>query len=188
MTPSHAYLVHLPLALAVVSPFFALGVASAIWRRALPEGAWSMVLVLQLLVTASGFLAVQSGEREEERVEALVPHEALEEHEERAERFARWNLLVLALVILPVFRLGGRPGLRRGLSFASAGAMGASLFLAVTTGEAGGALVYEHGAARAYSGAHAAEGEGAAGQTTTGSGRSRGYAAPSSHGDDDHDD
>lgn len=150
MTPLHAAAVHLPLALAVVLPLVSLGVLFAMWRNALPHAAWSVVFGLQLLLAGSGVVAMNTGEDEEERVEHVVPHEALEEHEEWGERFARFNLLLAALGLLPLVAFRGRPKIRVAAYGVTTLGMLASAALAFETGKEGGELVYVHGAAAAY--------------------------------------
>lgn len=150
MAPLHAAAVHIPLALALVLPVLSLGVLLAMWRRFLPGAAWSVVFGLQLLLAATGLVAMSTGESEEERVEHVVPHDALEEHEEWGERFARFNLLVAALGLLPLVAFRSRPLLRVAAYGAATLGMVASAGLAYQTGQAGGELVYVHGAASAY--------------------------------------
>lgn len=150
MTPLHAAAVHLPLALAAVLPLVSLGVLLAMWRRVLPHAAWSVVFGLQTLLAVSGLFAMNTGEAEEERVEHVVPHEALEEHEEWGERFARFNLLVAALGLLPLVAFRGRPRVRVAMYGVTTLGMVASAALGFETGKEGGELVYVHGAASAY--------------------------------------
>lgn len=150
MIPLHAAAIHIPLALALVLPILSLGVLLAMWRKFLPAAAWSVVFGLQLTLAATGLVAMSTGESEEERVEHVVPHDALEEHEEWGERFARFNLLVAAIGLLPLVAFRARAGLRVAAYAAATLGMGASAGLAYQTGKAGGELVYVHGAAAAY--------------------------------------
>lgn len=148
--PNHPFLVHVPLALALVLPWLALGVLLAIGKGALPGRTWSIVFVLQLVLTGSGFVAMESGEEEEERVEELVPHDPMEHHEENGERFAKWNVPVLLFTLLPLVVFRQRHGPRLALMAISLAGMALAAFFGVQTGQSGGALVYEHQAARAY--------------------------------------
>ena len=43
-----------------------------------------IAVVLQVLLAGSGYLALESGEAEEERVEHVIHHDVLEHHEEAA--------------------------------------------------------------------------------------------------------
>ena len=101
--PLHPAIVHLPLGLAFVIPALAAGFAWALWTgRVRPRGAWLTVIALQALLLGSGFVAMNTGEREEDRVERIVPDAAIERHEEYAEQFV-WavGLTLVALVTLP---------------------------------------------------------------------------------------
>ena len=94
----------------------------------------------------SGWVAFETGEQEEDRVERIVAEDLIEEHEEGAERF----LLLAGLGLL----VSGA-----GLFSGHAGSTGrivgsivtiAVLAVAVSVGHSGGDLVYKHGAANAY--------------------------------------
>lgn len=146
--PLHPILVHLPLALAALMPLLTGGLLFAWWRNALPRRTWVLVCAAQLLLVAGGIAAMRSGEADEERVERVVPEAAIEAHEEAAELFV-WAagavLLVSLGVLLPV-----RPRLAQGLGLATVLASAVVTLLAVRVGEAGGELVYRHGAAAAH--------------------------------------
>jgi hypothetical protein len=147
----HPKLVHVPMALAVLMPLVAAGLAIAWWRRWLPPRAWAIAVVLQAILFGSGILAMRSGEADEDRVEQVVSHAAIEEHEHAAEAFVWASGAVLGLVALT----GLLAGRRAGLSLASVATVGTFVVLAlgVRTGQAGGGLVYQHGAASAYAAA-----------------------------------
>ncbi len=146
--PLHPAVVHFPLAVAVILPISAVVAIWAIHRGAAPLRAWAVPAALAVALTGSAWLALQTGEAEEERVEAYVPEAAVHEHEEAAERF-----LLLSGVVALVAGLGllsGSAGAAARL-VAFAGTV-AVVVAAVQVGAAGGALVYEHGAAQAYVG------------------------------------
>jgi hypothetical protein len=91
---------------------------------------------------------MNTGEKEEERVEQVVAEEYIEAHEEAAEVFvwasAAVLLLMAVLLVLP-------QGWAR--QAASLGALLGTVIvfgLGYNAGEAGGRLVYEHGAAQVY--------------------------------------
>ena len=151
--PLHPAVVHLPMALAVLLPLAAAGLVLAIGRQLLPARAWAFVVVLQLLLAGSAWLAIETGEHEEERVEEVVAERLIESHEEAAERFA-----ILAGVALLVVGAGLAPAsLGRFARIASVAATAGVLAAGVAVGHSGGELVYRHGAANAYvqAGAHA---------------------------------
>lgn len=150
LIPLHPKLVHLPIALAVLMPFIAGGLSAAIRREMLPRRAWVMVVLLQTLLLLSGLAAANTGESDEEIVEQVVPHAAIEAHEEAANWFIASTAGVLALSVAALAIK--REELRR--LFVAATLMGTVLvmFVAQRVGEAGGELVYVHNAAKAHMG------------------------------------
>lgn len=147
-TPLHPLLVHFPIALAVLMPLIALALLLA-WRQgALPRRTWLIAVALQAALVGSGFAASQTGEADEERVEAVVPEAALEAHEEAAEVFVYGAAAVLGIALLAAVIRQERAA-RWIAGVATLGTI-AVLGLGYRTGQAGGKLVYEHGAASAY--------------------------------------
>ncbi len=144
--PLHAAIVHLPIALAVLLPLFAIGALIAVRRGAAPRYAWGITIAMTVVLAGSALAAKETGEDGEERVERLVPTAALEAHEEAADRFVVVVLAVLAvsLVGLRSDRLGSA-----GRLVATAGTL-VVLAAGYSVGKAGGELVYQHGAAAAY--------------------------------------
>ena len=144
----HPKVVHLPMALAVLMPLVAGGLALAWWRGWLQRRVWVVAVGLQGLLVASGFVAMQTGEADEESVERVVAERFIEAHEEAAEVFVWSSVAVFA------FMLGA--GLTRrepvALALAAAGTVGtvAVLGLGYRVGDAGGGLVYQHGAASVH--------------------------------------
>jgi uncharacterized membrane protein len=144
--PLHPAVVHFPIALAVLTPLAAVLAALAIASGRLPARAWAGVVVLYALLAGSGWLAVETGEREEERVERVVAERHIEAHEESAERF-----LLLAGVGLALAAAGLLAGRAGGIARAAAvTASLAALAAAMVVGSEGGELVYRHGASLAY--------------------------------------
>jgi uncharacterized membrane protein len=146
--PLHPVLVHLPIALAVLMPLVMIGVIAAWWRAALPRRTWWVAVALQALLALSAVAALRSGEADEGRVERVVPEAAIEMHEQAAEIFLVGAALVLAITIAAGAVRG--PRIARALAaLATVGSL-AVLWLGYRTGEAGGRLVYQHGAATAF--------------------------------------
>lgn len=144
----HPKLVHVPLALGVLMPLIAGALLLAWWRGWLPRRVWVLAIALQAVLVGSGLLALRTGEAESDRVERVVPERIVEAHEEAAELFVWAGGAVLALMI-------GAGALTRraaGLPTAAAATVGTVLVLLLgyRTGQAGGRLVYQHGAAGAY--------------------------------------
>jgi uncharacterized membrane protein len=144
--PLHPAIVHFPIVLAVLLPCAGVYALLAIRRGSSPATAWLPVVGLAVLLAATSWLAVETGEREEDTVEDVVAESAIHEHEERAELF--FPLTVIGLAITTAGLLKGRPGSSmRGIAVASALVI---TFAGYRVGHSGGELVYEHGAAAAY--------------------------------------
>ena len=148
MLPLHPIVVHFPIVLAVLLPIFALGALWAIRKGTTSRRAWSVPVAIALALALSAFVAVETGEGEDERVESVVPEQPLEAHEEAAELFLTLSggLALLTAAGLVRGRIGG---VARGLGTAGAVALVA---LAAYVGHSGGKLVYEYGAASAHTG------------------------------------
>lgn len=163
----HPKVVHIPMALGVLMPLIAGGLALAWWRGWLPWRAWLVAVGLQAVLLASGAVALRSGEAEEHRVERVVSESLIEAHEEAAEVFVWGSGAVLAMMLAAAMFNQKRSG----LPIAAVATLGTLVVLGLgyRTGKAGGSLVYEHGAAQAY--------------TTSGAGDAR--SAPAPREDDD---
>jgi hypothetical protein len=149
MLPLHPVVVHFPIVLAVLLPISA-GVALwAIRKGTTARRAWAVPVVMAVALAASALVAVKTGEAQDERVEQVVPEQPLEAHEEAAETFLTLagGLALLVAAGLARGRIGSGA---RGL-----GTVGAVLLVAAAgyVGHSGGKLVYEYGAASAYTGA-----------------------------------
>jgi hypothetical protein len=144
--PLHPAVVHLPVALALLVPLVAAFALAAVRLGFLPARSWAFVVLLQACLVGSAWLAQETGEDQEERVERVVDERHIEAHEERAERLL-WGA-ALALVAIGAGLAPGRlGGAARALALLLSLGVGA---LAFDAGRSGGALVYEHGAAAAY--------------------------------------
>lgn len=180
--PLHPKLVHLPIALAVLMPLVSIALLAA-WRSQwLPRRAWVIAVALQAVLVISGITAFRTGGAEEERVEKVVAESTIEAHEEAAEAFL-WGAGILLVLSLAAAVL---PNERNALATAAVATAGTLvvLFLGYRTGEAGGRLVYQHGAASVYA---TGAGRGAdAGGEAAGSAAKRGGGRE--HGGDDDDD
>lgn len=145
-TPLHPAVVHLPMALAVLVPLFAIGALIAVQRGARPIRSWSIAVAMFLALSASALASIETGEDQEEKVERVVPEAAFETHEDAADLFL-W-LSVAVLGVATVGLLSSKIGAPARV-LATAG----SLMLLVAgyrVGHSGGELVYTHGAASAY--------------------------------------
>jgi len=145
-SPLHPAVVHMPIALTLLVPLFAIGALFAIARGARVTRAWALTAAMLAALSLSVWVSLETGEDQEDRVEAVLPDHVLHTHEEAAESF-----FILSLAVLGVAAVGlanGRTG-----SIARYTAAAGTLALAVAgynVGKSGGELVYEHGAASAY--------------------------------------
>jgi len=128
-------------------PFLAISMALALARGLVDKRSWAVVVALQAVVVLGGFVAMNTGETEEATVKRVVDKRFIHEHEERAEAFV--YTAGVTLVISAVALLAGPQRLALVAGVAAVGTV-VSLALAVRTGEAGGELVFKHGAASAY--------------------------------------
>lgn len=144
--PLHPLVVHFPVVLAVLLPISAVVALWAVRKGTTPRKAWAVPLAVSAALALSAWVATQTGEAQEDRVERVVPRGALHGHEESAERF-----LVLSGVLVLVTAGGlARGTVGRAARFVSAvGAFGL-VAAAAQVGHSGGTLVYRHGAASAY--------------------------------------
>src|SRR5437870_2187166 len=144
--PLHPMLVHFPLVLAAAAPIVAIICVWRIQRGARVLPVWSAVVALAALLGTASFIAVRSGEAEEDKVESVVGKDVLQKHEEAGERFLYFTIAFFVIAGVGLVKGGIGKG-ARSLTAASSIAL---VLAAVKVGEAGGELVYVHGAASAY--------------------------------------
>ncbi len=145
--PLHPAVVHFPIVFVVLLPIIALVGLIMIRRGSSVSSSWLPVVAISAGLVVSSWAAVQTGSREEDVVERVVAKSAIHEHEERAEFFLL--LSVAGLLVVSTGLLKGRPGqVMRGASVALALGM---TYAGYRVGHSGGELVYDHGAASAYS-------------------------------------
>lgn len=147
MSIPHAFTVHFPIALSFILPILCGVFAVMIRRRKLAPNGWLVIVGLQVFVTVMGYVSLETGEIDEPLVGAILEKSLIQEHESAAELFVGATVITLMLSIGLLF-------MQRELQFKlQLGVMLLSLiccFLAYRTGQLGGALVYEHGAAQAF--------------------------------------
>jgi uncharacterized membrane protein len=145
--PLHPAVVHLPLGLALAMPLVAIGLLLAHRLGRVRRHGFGLLVGLQLVVVASGAIAMRLGERDAKRVEPIVGEAAVDAHEERAEAFlwAAGAVLAVSAAVLavPAGAIGAVAAV------AAAGTLVVAV-LAIRTGEAGGAIVYGRGGAAAF--------------------------------------
>ena len=144
--PLHPLVVHFPVVLAVLLP---ISIVIALWvirKGATSRRVWSVPVAIAAALALSAWVATETGESQEDRVERVVAEGALHSHEEAAERF-----LVMSGVLALVAAVGLAPGLvgRAARLVTTVGAVGV-VGAGVQVGHSGGLLVYRDGAASAY--------------------------------------
>ena len=163
--PLHPLVVHFPIVLVVLLPISVLVALWAVRKGATARRAWAVPLAFAATLTLSAWVALQTGEAQEDRVEDVVGEAALHGHEEAAERF-----LVLSGVLLLVAAVGLSRGTvgRAARLVTAVGAVGL-VVAGAQVGHSGGTLVYRHGAASAYTNptAHGERDVGSAGEVST---------------------
>jgi uncharacterized membrane protein len=147
LLPFHPSVVHLPIVISFILPILILIFSLMIKKNAMGAKAWIVILGLQIFTTATGYLALETGEVEEDVVERIVAKKLIGEHEEAAELFVGSTVIALVLGISAFF-------IRREFQFKIQMALVLisfiSAYLAFRAGKLGGELVYKHGAAQAY--------------------------------------
>jgi len=146
----HPKLVHLPVALGLIIPLVATGLLICWWRDWLPKRTWIVAIALQALLVGAGFVTIDSGEDQAQRVAHVVAKQHIHEHAERAETYVWFGVGVLAVMLLA----GIVRHRRSSLALATIATLGTLVGVALDyrAGEAGGDLVYRYGAAQAYTG------------------------------------
>jgi hypothetical protein len=148
-TPLHPAIVHLPVALMMLVPFFAVGAMIVIARGGRAVRAWGVTTALLAALSVSAFVSKETGEDEEEKVESVVPDQALETHEDAADTF-----FLLSLGVLGVAGVGLLSGAVGNVAryAASVGTLGL-VVAGYNVGHSGGELVYRYNAGSAYTNA-----------------------------------
>lgn len=100
---SHSYLAFITVALAFFAPFIALYFALKGRESGISTKAIRIILVLQVLVSGCGYLTLNTGGYEEERVEGIVDRQLLSEHESGGEIVVGFGSLATIVTITSLF-------------------------------------------------------------------------------------
>jgi len=144
--PLHPALVHFPIVLVVLLPLAAGAALWAIRRGVQATRAWLVPVGFGLALSLSSWVAVETGEREEEKVEEVVAESTIDAHADAAERFLALSVALTALLSVGLVANRWGAAARIASVVAAVGLIGAGY----QVGHSGGALVYHHGAASAY--------------------------------------
>lgn len=145
--PLHPALVHIPIGLAVAMPFVLAGLLVALLRGKVTRKSFAAAAGLQALVVGGGIVAFVTGGADEERVEAIVREALIERHETLAGVFLGVAIFVLLAAVAAAL---APTRWTRPLAAVATVSSFAALGIGVLVGHAGGQLVYQHGAASAY--------------------------------------
>ncbi|MFL5784681.1 MAG: DUF2231 domain-containing protein [Bacteriovoracaceae bacterium] len=145
--PLHPIVVHFPLAMTFLLPVMVLIFALAMRSGKMSKEMWFVIIGLQVLITATGYLALETGETDEDKVALVTGKEIIHAHENSAEIFVGMTVVSLAGGIVAWFL---RP------EFQERARLGVFLltllpvFFGWKTGHLGGEIVYKHGGSRAH--------------------------------------
>jgi uncharacterized membrane protein len=144
--PLHPAVVHFPIVFMLLLPVATAGALWVIRRGGRSLAVWLVPCGLAAALSLTAWIAVETGESQEDRVERDVGESPVDAHAQAAERF-----LALSGVLLVVSGAGllrGPAGrIARLASFAGAVALAG---YGARVGHTGGKLVYQYGAASAY--------------------------------------
>jgi len=147
--PTHPVVVHLPLVLAVLLPLVSGAIGYAVWKGRASGRLWAWVVAGHFVLFASAGAASLLGEADARRIQTRIDADVVEVHEAEGHRllFASGITFALALAGLVL----QRPK-QRHTAMAATFAFGlACAALGVLAGRGGAVLVYQHGAAAAWS-------------------------------------
>lgn len=152
--PIHPFIVHIPIGLSVLMPLFVFVLMVLISKGFLPANAWTLLIMVQLIVVIACIAARFSGESESSYVANYVAEELIERHEELANVFFASQIGLFIVAILgAVAPLRTLLATRLFFGFASC----AVAALGIWAGSAGTDLVYKYGGARAFGGGQSEE-------------------------------
>lgn len=146
--PLHPAIVHLPLTLTFLLPVLVLVFAWAIRSGKMSKELWAVIVGIQILITVSGYISLETGETDERKVAAIVTKEIVHEHEEAAEIFVGMTVISLASGIVTFFL---QPVFQDKARLAVVLISLLPVFFGWRAGELGGEIVYKHGGASAHS-------------------------------------
>ena len=145
--PLHPALVHLPIGLSLVLGFVLAALAWLSRADTAPRAIWWVGVLLASIVAASALASSSAGEDEALRLRDVVPHAAIEAHDDAAGAFTFASVIVAALSL--VAGVAAKPRVRRALQITAAASAFLLIPLSLRTGYLGGVLVWVHDATRA---------------------------------------
>ena len=143
--PLHPVVVHFPIVLGILLPFAAILVWWGIKKNLVKQKVWAVIIAIVLVYGASALLAVEMGEKDEDKVEKVVAEKLIEEHEEMGELIP-WFAGGLLLISFSGYYWKNSHAARLGFVVLSL----VAIIPLANTGHTGGKLVYKYGAAKAH--------------------------------------
>lgn len=153
--PLHPALVHFPIVFGMLLPVIAIVAVVLIRRGASARASWLWAVLVSAALAGSAWLAVETGQDQEDVVERVVSESTIHDHEEAGELF--FQLSALSFLVFAAGLAAGRIG--AGARYASVALALGLVVAGYRVGGSGGDLVYEHGAASAYATASARAGD-----------------------------
>lgn len=144
--PLHPAVVHFPIVFDMLLPVVAIVAVVLIRRGARARTSWLWPVLVAAALAGSAWLAVETGQDQEDAVERVVPESTIHDHEEAGELF--FQLSAISFLVFAAGLAAGRVG--AGARYASVALALALVVAGYRVGGSGGELVYEHGAASAY--------------------------------------
>ncbi|MGV7221274.1 MAG: DUF2231 domain-containing protein [Nitrospinales bacterium] len=143
--PLHPIVVHFPIVLGFIIPVASLLIWWGIKKNLLQQNFWAVIIAIVFVYGASALIAVEMGEKDEDKVEKVVAEKVIEEHEESGEMIP-WVAGGLLLISFSGYYLKDSHAARLGFVILSI----IAIIPLANAGHTGGKLVYQYGAAKAH--------------------------------------
>ncbi len=144
--PLHPAVVHFPVVLAFLLPVSAVVAIWTISKGSRASRAWLVPLSIAAALSLSTWVAVETGEGQDRRIERFVQEKPLDAHQDGAEMFLTASIVVMLVTAGGLVRGGMGTISRAAASVASVALVAGAAYV----GHTGGQLVYKYGAATAY--------------------------------------
>lgn len=144
--PLHPAIVHFPVVLAFLLPVSAVVAIWAISKGSRASRAWVVPLAIAAGMSLSTWVAIETGEGQDKRIERFVQEKPLNAHEEGAELLLTASIVVMLVTAAGLVRGGVGTISRAAATVASVALVAGAAYV----GHTGGQLVYKYGAASAY--------------------------------------
>jgi len=149
MVPLHPFLAHIPLVLALFMPVILFSLVILIAKGKLSEKGWWVGVITQSCLVVFAYIALSSGEGEEDLVAQFVSKRFIGQHENMAEVFSGLSVILLGVMIVINYV---KENLAKKLRVLAAVFSFIPLGVGLYVGMLGGEIAYAHGGAEAYYG------------------------------------